>query len=76
MDSREKTFEEALSRLEAVVRELEGGHLPLEEALTLFAEGVELSKLCNRYLTEAEERISVLVADDKGDLKPFSAGGG
>ncbi|RJQ30495.1 MAG: exodeoxyribonuclease VII small subunit [Peptococcaceae bacterium] len=75
MDSGGKTFEEAVSRLETVVRELEDGRLPLEEALALFAEGVELSRLCNRYLAEAEERIAVLIADDKGGLKPFSAGG-
>ncbi|RJQ26074.1 MAG: exodeoxyribonuclease VII small subunit [Peptococcaceae bacterium] len=76
MDCGGKTFEEAVSRLEAVVQALEDGRLPLEEALALFAEGVELSKLCSRYLTEAEERIAVLVADDKGGLKPFTAGGG
>ncbi|MDD2553253.1 MAG: exodeoxyribonuclease VII small subunit [Desulfotomaculaceae bacterium] len=62
------SFDEAISRLEAVVRELEGGGLPLEKALELFAEGIELSRICSRNLQAAEQRIAILTRDDSGEL--------
>ncbi|MFX4260964.1 exodeoxyribonuclease VII small subunit [Pelotomaculum propionicicum] len=62
------SFEEAISRLEAVVRELEGGGLSLEKALELFAEGIELSRVCSRNLEAAEQRIAILTRDDAGSL--------
>lgn len=62
------SFEEAIARLEAVVRELEDGGLPLESALDLFAEGIELSKVCSRILEAAEQRIAILTRDENGGL--------
>jgi exodeoxyribonuclease VII small subunit len=62
------SFEEAIARLEAVVRELEGGGLPLEKALELFAEGIELSRVCSRNLEAAEQRIAILTRDDGGTV--------
>lgn len=63
-----RTFEEALTRLEAVVKELENGKLPLEKALELFGEGVSLAQFCQQQLEQAEQKISLLVADAKGNL--------
>ncbi len=63
------SFEEAIARLEAVVKELEDGGLPLEKALELFAEGIELSKLCNSNLEAAEQRIAILTRDESGSIK-------
>lgn len=63
-----RTFEEALSRLEVVVKELENGKLPLEKALELFGEGVSLAQFCHQQLEQAEQKISLLVADSKGNL--------
>jgi len=54
-------FEEALSELESTVRRLEGGDLPLEEALRLFEEGVRLKQECAALLSSAERRITELV---------------
>lgn len=68
MGAKKQTFEEALTKLEKVVRELEDGNIPLEKALELFAEGISLSKFCHGALEDAERRISVLTANDKGDL--------
>lgn len=62
------TFEENLQKLEDVVRRLEEGQLPLEEALELFAEGLALAKMCHRKLEEAEQKISILTADWDGNL--------
>lgn len=66
-------FEEALARLEAVVARLEGGDLPLEEALSLFEEGVRLTRLCTARLEEAERKVSLLLRDEEGALRevPF-----
>jgi exodeoxyribonuclease VII small subunit len=57
----EVKFEEALKQLEAIVTRLEGGDLPLEEALSVFEEGVRLTKLCSQRLDEAERRVNILV---------------
>ena len=46
------SFEEAISQLEHLVSKLEQGDVPLEEAISYFKEGMELSKLCD----EVEER--------------------
>lgn len=67
-------FESALARLEEVVRRLEAGDVPLEEAMTLFEEGVKLASACSRRLAEAEKKIELLVSREDGTycLKPFT----
>lgn len=59
-------YEEAVERLEQVVRELERGDLSLEASLQLFQEGIELTRLCSRLLDEAERRIEKLTLDEDG----------
>ncbi len=54
------SFEEAFTRLEKTVQELEAGGLTLDKAIALFEEGVRLAKLCNDHLDAAELRISGL----------------
>ncbi|MCC6876695.1 MAG: exodeoxyribonuclease VII small subunit [Sandaracinaceae bacterium] len=60
----EPGFEQILARLREVVEQLEGGSLPLEQSLTVFEEGIRLSRLGARRLDEAERRIEELVGDD------------
>lgn len=55
------TFEQALQRLEQVVRELENGDLSLDAALALFQEGVTLARSCSGQLDQAEARIEKLL---------------
>lgn len=55
------SFEQAVQRLEQVVRELENGDLPLEKALALFQEGVTLAGQCNSQLDAAEAKIEKLL---------------
>ena len=62
-------FEECLARLEKIVNELEKGELPLEKALALFEEGVQLSGSCRKELEEAEGKIEILTKQD-GKLQP------
>ncbi|MGJ5820150.1 exodeoxyribonuclease VII small subunit [Paludibaculum fermentans] len=54
-------FEQAISELEAVVRQLESSELPLEQALGLFEKGMLLSDSCRRQLTAAETRVEILM---------------
>ena len=72
----EPTFEEALSQLEALVTRLEGGDLPLEEALRAFEEGVRLTRLCAERLEDAERRVQVLMRSPEGGEQavPFDLG--
>ncbi len=72
----EVPFEEALKQLEVIVSRLERGDLPLEEALSVFEEGVRLTKLCSARLGEAERRVNILtrsVESVSGELeeRPF-----
>ena len=62
-------FEECLARLEKIVHELEKGELPLEKALALFEEGVQLSNSCRKELDEAEGKIEILMKQN-GKLQP------
>ncbi len=67
------TFEESLKKLETIVDKLEKGDLPLEESLSLFEEGVDLSAVCKKELDEAEGKVQMLIKQRDGSLKatPF-----
>jgi exodeoxyribonuclease VII small subunit len=66
-----KDFEGAIAELEAVVKRLEEGDLPLEQSLALYERGVQLSRFCHARLEEAERRIEVL--NERGRLEPAPA---
>ena len=59
----ENTFEEAVKRLEEIVRNLESGDLPLEDSLRDFEEGMKLVTFCSGKLEEAEKKVSVLIKE-------------
>lgn len=59
----ELTFEAALARLEEIVRGLERGESTLDEALSLYEEGVKLARFCNSRLDEAEAKIEIMVKE-------------
>jgi exodeoxyribonuclease VII small subunit len=67
-----ETFESCLDELEKVVRELEGGDLPLERSLELFERGMSLSDACRKQLEEAETRVDMLIRrEGKMTAEPF-----
>ncbi len=70
------SFEESLDRIEEIVERLESGDLPLDESLSLFQEGVALSRRCQKTLDEAEKKIEELVrlADGSLALEPLEDG--
>lgn len=58
-----KDFETALAELEALIATLEAGDLPLEVSLTTYKRGVELTRYCQQFLTQAEQQLAVLEGD-------------
>lgn len=66
-------FEAALTELEQIVQNMEGGRLPLEESLEAYRRGAELLKHCQQQLTDAERKIQVL---ETGELKDFEPANG
>ncbi|MEK6565516.1 MAG: exodeoxyribonuclease VII small subunit [Bacteroidota bacterium] len=65
------SFEDSLNRLEKIVESLEQGQVPLDDALNLYEEGIQLSKACAEKLKAAEMRIKKLAknADGQFELK-------
>ena len=66
MAEEKTTFEQAMSRLEEIVKRLEQGDAPLEQALTLFEEGTELLGRCSAQLDSAEQKVRKLLAGPDG----------
>ena len=65
-------FEDCLQRLEEVVNQLERGDVPLEQALKLFEEGVQLSNSCRKELEAAEGKVEILLKQNgKLQAEPF-----
>jgi exodeoxyribonuclease VII small subunit len=69
-----KDFEDALSRLESIVKELEKGELSLESSLARYEQGIRLAKFCNEKLEEAEKRIEMLQVAETGDPRRDAGG--
>ncbi len=69
-------FEDALGELEAIVNSLETGDQTLEMSLEQFERGVSLSRFCQQSLSEAEQKVKILMtdtADGEDDLADFDA---
>ena len=63
------SFETAIKQLDEIVRSLENGDIPLDEALALFEKGVKLTEVCTAKLNAAEKQIKLLVKDGDGMKK-------
>jgi exodeoxyribonuclease VII small subunit len=66
-------FEKSMEELEKIVSDLESGQLTLDESISAFEKGIELSKMCQKRLEAAEERVKKLLekAGDEYDLELF-----
>ncbi len=53
------TFEQALKKLEVIAEKLENSEEGLDNAVKLYEEGVKLAALCNKYIDEAEQKITI-----------------
>ena len=69
-----KSFEDSVKRLEDIVRLMERGDVPLEQALSLFEEGTALIRGCSKLLDDAELKVVRLMkgADGEPVEMPFT----
>ena len=74
MAKKELTFESALNELQDVVSALEQGKVGLDESLGLFEKGMELVRICNQKIDQAEQRVLAVTvgADGEAALTPFA----
>lgn len=72
MATKEKNFEESLTELEAIVKDLENGNVPLDDAITKFNEAMKIAKICNDKLNNASESVNKILSKD-GTLEDFKA---
>lgn len=67
---KEKSFEESLLELEKIVKDLENGNVPLDDAITKFNDAMVIAKSCNDKLNEAEESVNKIL-NKEGKLEDF-----
>lgn len=70
MKDKDLSFEESLTELEIIVKKLEVGDIPLEEAIDEFKKAMDLAKNCDQKLKNAEDSINKILNDD-GTLTDF-----
>ncbi|HOG18171.1 MAG TPA: exodeoxyribonuclease VII small subunit [Syntrophales bacterium] len=65
-------FEDALAKLEEIVKKMESGDLSLEDSLKSFEEGIRLVRVCSRKLDEAQRRVELLLQEEGETVaKPY-----
>ncbi|MFH0350880.1 MAG: exodeoxyribonuclease VII small subunit [Chromatiales bacterium] len=70
-------LEQALRELESLVNKMEAGELSLDESLKHFERGVALTRACQKALSEAEQRVKILLEKNGTQaLTPFAPGAG
>lgn len=69
-EEKELSFEESLNNLEEIVKKLETGEVPLDDAINEFNKAMKLAKSCDDKLKSAEDAITKLVSDT-GEIKVF-----
>lgn len=67
---KQQSFAESMSELEEIVRKLEQGDVPLEEAIDLYKKGMELSHFCHEKLQSAEKQL-ISIVNEQGEKQPF-----
>lgn len=68
--TKKKTFEENITELEKIVKELEAGSVPLDVAIEKFTEGMRLAKACGDDLNNATEKVNKILTEN-GELQDF-----
>lgn len=64
-DNMEKSFEDALKELEAIVKELESGNVELDSAIDKYTEAMKLAKYCNEKLKNATDKVNKILTENK-----------
>jgi len=68
MDVKKLSFERAMEELESIVTRLEGGKVPLEEAVAIYERGESLKRRCEELLRQAEVRVEKITIDANGEV--------
>lgn len=68
MTDKNINLEKSLTDLEALVAELEGGDLSLEDAMKKFEHGIKLTRACQLALKEAEQKVEILLQNNDDDI--------
>ncbi|HPM41494.1 MAG TPA: exodeoxyribonuclease VII small subunit [bacterium] len=63
-----RTFEQSMSELDSIVKQLEGGGLSLDDSMKAFEKGVGLARECDALLNEAKGKVEKLVRDAGGNF--------
>lgn len=69
-EKKEISFEENLNKLEAIVKKLESGETPLDEAINEYTEAIKIAKICDEKLKNAEEQVNKVLSAN-GKLEEF-----
>lgn len=69
MANKEKSFEEAMVRLEEILDKMNSGNVTLEESLALYEEADKLIELSSKRLSDAEKKIEKLMKNRQGELE-------
>lgn len=64
-----QSFEEGMGELEALVKKLEEGRMPLEDAIQAFERGSYLRKFCEDKLLNAKLKVDQILVDTEGTIK-------
>ncbi len=67
---KEVTFESALKDLEIIIKDLESGNIPLEEAIQKYTDAMNLLKICEEKLDHATKQVNKILGED-GKLQDF-----
>ena len=68
---KEKTFEESLTELESIVKELESGNVDLDKAINKYSEAMKLAKTCSDKLNNATDKVNQILKEN-GVLEEFN----
>ena len=72
MANKEKTFEERLTELESIIKELENGNVDLDDAIKKYTEAMNIAKECSDKLDKAEKAVNQILKEN-GKLEEFNA---
>ena len=70
MEEKELSFEEAITKLETIVKELESGSCSLDDAINKYTDGMNLARICGDKLNSATEKVNKILSEN-GELKDF-----
>jgi len=69
--TKEEKFEEKLTKLEAIVKDLESGNIDLDDAINKYTDAMKIAKECSNKLTKAEEQVNKILTEN-GKLEDYT----